>query len=621
MRLRVLKPGVVICPELKIDSSLDSHNGVAQYLASDKELGHALLHLLPDFEDGSLEKLQKISQFYQNHLGIQTRCGRYEEFLFLSEPFPLGEFMFEWLERRERILLPEALKHIIKLLKVLQEAHDENIFHGRITPKSILLERVSSSYGLRLMGFGVAQALTSSLQYDIDWFDYTFDLEGMSPAAVDIYGIAIVLMGLVSGEQGIDSFEATGLLPPILRGGLLQQAMERALALRIDSYPNVLTFSLDLEAALLEIDERQGEVYVGDLVGYESAVKSVSGISKQFISSESSGIWSSMFETLEQEERSSLLCSLTSLTAIKAVEDDEDDDITHVSSLPQAVLTLQRIKSSHEHEGDSTNVTNRPLVATEQAEVPEPTQNILLSDVKKPETTDDEHEITGRIERDDIEASRKTDVIPQPSLESLGEPKKEEKTEIIQAPKAPNASEAPQAPTTTDEKLASLQSLEAELKGDEDDEVDDAPTRVMKRPNYMTISFGQDPKDVETSIKEVLQNGSQQVVTITAMLNRIRDAKVIEGEIEVGHDIIYDENDPKAFPTEPKPSLKPDPTKQLLNNNSNTKDSKKHRKDSDEVQKTSGKSISKKGQKAFLLILMLIIIILFAVLLLRQFVL
>ncbi|GEM_PF-2159615 len=612
MRLRVLKPGVEICPELKIDSPLDSHNGIAMYLASDSELGHTLLHLLPDFEDGSLEKLQKISQFYNDHLGMQTRCGRYEEFLFFSEPFPLGEFMFEWLERRERILLPEALKHIIKLLKVLQEAHDENIFHGRITPKSILLERVSSSYGLRLMGFGIAQALTSSLQYDIDWFDYTFDLEGMSPAAVDIYGIAIVLMGLVSGEQGIDSFEATGLLPPILRGGLLQQAMERALALRIDSYPNVLTFSLDLEAALLEIDERQGEVYVGDLVGYESAVKSVSGISKQFISSENSGVWSSMFETLEQEERSSLLCSLTSLTAVKAVDDEEDEDITHVSSLPQAVLTLQRIKSSHEHDSESTNVTSRPLAPSEQSSaVPEPTQNILLSDVKQPGQADDEHEITGRIEREDLEASRKTDVIPQPSLESLGVPQKEGKTEILEAPKG----------SDTSEKLANLQTLEAELKGDEDDEVDDAPTRVMKRPNYMTISFGQDPKDVDTSIKEVLQNGSQQVVTITAMLNRIREAQVIEGEIEVGHDIIYDENDPKAFPTEPKPSLQPDPTKKLIPKKSDSKSSKKHLNDSDEINKTSGKSISKRSQKAFILILMLIVIILFVVLLVRQFVL
>ena len=146
MRLRVLKPGVEICPETKIDSPLDSHNGIALYLATDAEIGHTLVHLLPGFEDGGLEKLQKLVEFHKKCLGLQTRCGRYEEFLFFSEPFPLGEFMFEWLERRERISLPDALKHIIQLLKILQQAHEENIFHGRITPKTLLLERMNTSY-------------------------------------------------------------------------------------------------------------------------------------------------------------------------------------------------------------------------------------------------------------------------------------------------------------------------------------------------------------------------------------------------------------------------------------------------------------------------------------------
>ena len=236
MRLRELKRGTVISDALRVESPLDSHNGIATYLAEDSECGHVLLHLFPEFDENSLPKIENAVAFQRNVLHNVSRGGRYEEFLYFSEPFPLGEFLFEWLERRERVSVPEAIKRVLKILQILQQAHETGLYHGRITPKSILMERSSDAFALRLMGLGLSQSLTESMRLDIDWFDYTFDLEGMTPQAVDIYGIAIILMGLVSSESGIDSFEATGLLPPCLQGGILQQAMERALALGIDAY-------------------------------------------------------------------------------------------------------------------------------------------------------------------------------------------------------------------------------------------------------------------------------------------------------------------------------------------------------------------------------------------------
>ena len=496
MRLRELKSGTRICPEIRLNAHLDTHNGIARYLASDSESGHVLVHAIPDFENDSFAKLEKVADFYRTELKLDVRCGHFEEFLYFSEPFPLGEFMFEWLERRERVQVSEALKRIIDLLKVLQAAHAKGICHGRITPQSILLERSDLAFGLRMMGFGVSQALNDSMKNDIDWFDYTFDLEGMNSAAVDIYGVAIVLMGLVSGEAGIDSFEATGLLPQSLRGGILQTAMERALAMRIDSYTNILAFSQDLEAALLELDERQGEVFVGDLVGFETAVRSIPSYADEPFDSDASGVWHAMFDSLEQEERSSLLCSLTSLTAVKG-EDDEDEDVTRVTSLPDSVLGMQRIKTHHARDNEA-------------------------------DTDTDDAASAEKIERTSV--IKRTDTMPQSDAE-------------------PVESSGPKLDPASAEKLANIQSLEAELA---DDLEDDAPTRVMMRPNYFQVTSGDAGKGVVSSIEEVIQSNQEASDPIALMTARIRQTKVDTSEWSLKHDVYYDENDPVAFPPEPE---------------------------------------------------------------------
>ena len=511
MRLRELKKGTQICPEIRLDSLLDTHHGISLYLASDTEYGHALVHVLPDFEGDSLKKLENAAEFYVKSRHLKARCGRYEEFLFFSEPFPLGEFMFEWLERRGRVGLAEALKRVIGLLKLLEQAREKGITHGRITPKLVLMERTSDAVELRLMGLGVANAMTESMQCDIDWFDYTFDLEGMEPVAIDIYGIAIILMGLVSGESGIDSFEATGLLPQMFRGGMLQQVMEKALALRMDAYPDILTFTLDLEAAMLEVDEKRGEVYVGDLVGFESAVKSITNVSDENPIAENSGVWNSLFDTLEQEERSSLLYSLTSLPAIRPI-DDEDEDVTRVTSIPNAVLSTRRIRSSH---ADKTVVTSEP---------------------------------------------DKTEIITRPKLSTLEEAHQaeikktqESDTETQEKNNLPENSEKkdePAKPMSPEERLADLKSLEDELKGDDDEEEDDAPTRVMMRPNYFSIQFGQESQGVDSSIAEVIEDEDLPGNTIAGMTKRIQNAVVSEFTMQLGHDVTYAPDDPVAFPPE-----------------------------------------------------------------------
>ena len=496
MQITEIKKGTRVSDDIRTDSFLELSGGVAQYLASDDTYGHALLHIMPA-EGHDEEALKKTAQFQSETLHNEVRCGKYDDTIFFSEPFPLGEFMFEWLERRERVAIAEAIKRIIKLLHVLQKAHENQIFHGHITPKTILMQRTSDAFELRIMGLGVAQALPKGEQLNIDWFDYTFDLEGMTPQAVDIYGTAIVLMGLVSGEQGIDNFEATGLLPPIFRGGILQQAMERALALRIDTYSEVLTFTQDLEASLLEIDAKEGEVYVGDLVGFESASKSLASISEEHHAiHENSGIWSSLVNTLEQEERSSLLYSLTSLTSIKAIDkdatDDDEEDVTCISTIPQSVLGLRRIKSSHASGDVAALVDEKTHVS-------------------------------------------KTE-IPQASDDSPRE-------------KTTSSTPAPQKPIdvdtrTSQDKLAEIQNLESQIKTDDGDE-DDAPTRVVQRPNYISIRVPSSEHDTD-SLKKAAESSAidgeaaPQISPLEAMKDRIAKATVIEHAGIIKPDVFYD---------------------------------------------------------------------------------
>lgn len=496
MQITEIKKGTRVSDDIRTDSFLELSGGVAQYLASDDTYGHALLHIMPA-EGHDEEALKKTAQFQSETLHNEVRCGKYDDTIFFSEPFPLGEFMFEWLERRERVAIAEAIKRIIKLLHVLQKAHENQIFHGHITPKTILMQRTSDAFELRIMGLGVAQALPKGEQLNIDWFDYTFDLEGMTPQAVDIYGTAIVLMGLVSGEQGIDNFEATGLLPPIFRGGILQQAMERALALRIDTYSEVLTFTQDLEASLLEIDAKEGEVYVGDLVGFESAIKSLASISEEHHAiHENSGIWSSLVNTLEQEERSSLLYSLTSLTSIKAIDkdatDDDEEDVTCISTIPQSVLGLRRIKSSHASGDVAALVDEKTHVS-------------------------------------------KTE-IPQASDDSPRE-------------KTTSSTPAPQKPIdvdtrTSQDKLAEIQNLESQIKTDDGDE-DDAPTRVVQRPNYISIRVPSSEHDTD-SLKKAAESSAidgeaaPQISPLEAMKDRIAKATIIEHAGIIKPDVFYD---------------------------------------------------------------------------------
>lgn len=496
MQITEIKKGTRVSDDIRTDSFLELSGDVAQYLASDDTYGHALLHIMPA-EGHDEEALKKTAQFQSETLHNEVRCGKYDDTIFFSEPFPLGEFMFEWLERRERVAIAEAIKRIIKLLHVLQKAHENQIFHGHITPKTILMQRTSDAFELRIMGLGVAQALPKGEQLNIDWFDYTFDLEGMTPQAVDIYGTAIVLMGLVSGEQGIDNFEATGLLPPIFRGGILQQAMERALALRIDTYSEVLTFTQDLEASLLEIDAKEGEVYVGDLVGFESAIKSLASISEEHHAiHENSGIWSSLVNTLEQEERSSLLYSLTSLTSIKAIDkdatDDDEEDVTCISTIPQSVLGLRRIKSSHAS-GDVAALVD---------------EKTHVSKTEIPQASDDS---------------------PR------------EKT----TPSTPASKKPIDADTrTSQDKLAEIQNLESQIKTDDGDE-DDAPTRVVQRPNYISIRVPSSEHDTD-SLKKAAESSAidgeaaPQISPLEAMKDRIAKATVIEHAGIIKPDVFYD---------------------------------------------------------------------------------
>lgn len=496
MQITEIKKGTRVSDDIRTDSFLELSGDVAQYLASDDTYGHALLHIMPA-EGHDEEALKKTAQFQSETLHNEVRCGKYDDTIFFSEPFPLGEFMFEWLERRERVAIAEAIKRIIKLLHVLQKAHENQIFHGHITPKTILMQRTSDAFELRIMGLGVAQALPKGEQLNIDWFDYTFDLEGMTPQAVDIYGTAIVLMGLVSGEQGIDNFEATGLLPPIFRGGILQQAMERALALRIDTYSEVLTFTQDLEASLLEIDAKEGEVYVGDLVGFESAIKSLASISEEHHAiHENSGIWSSLVNTLEQEERSSLLYSLTSLTSIKAIDkdatDDDEEDVTCISTIPQSVLGLRRIKSSHASGDVAALVDEKTHVS-------------------------------------------KTE-IPQASDDSP----REKTTPSTPAPQKPIDVDT----RTSQDKLAEIQNLESQIKTDDGDE-DDAPTRVVQRPNYISIRVPSSEHDTD-SLKKSAESSAidgeaaPQISPLEAMKDRIAKATVMEHAGIIKPDIFYD---------------------------------------------------------------------------------
>ncbi|MFA5625725.1 MAG: hypothetical protein WC966_11835 [Bradymonadales bacterium] len=369
MNLRELKAGTLIDNEITLRSLLESHRGITRYLGTYRGNLHVLVHVLPNNTVEGLAALNQAVRVGNELQAANARCGVYEEFLYFSEIFPLGEYLFEWLERRERVTTTEALRRIISLLKVLVQAHELGVYHGRISPKTVLIERSGAAFGLRLMGLGVAQAMELGRRFDIDWYEYSFDLEGLAPHAVDIFGLAIVLMGMVSGESGIDSFEATGILPQALRGRVIKRSMERALALGEDTYESAFEFMQDLEAALLELDESQGELYVGDLVGFQSVIRNVVGKDAQVErNSDYSGLWNAIVNDLDKEERSSILYSLTSLNALKVSDsddedEDDDDDETKITAAPSGMFGVRRIQSTRSEEVSGvTQIMERPKV-------------------------------------------------------------------------------------------------------------------------------------------------------------------------------------------------------------------------------------------------------------------
>lgn len=489
MQLRDLKPGTRLSPEITIQSALDAHRGIASYLATDGQSAHCLVHVVDaKARPEASEAMHRAAEFARNTLGLMVDSGVWQNNVYYAEPFPLGEFMFEWLERKERIQPIEAIKRTIDLLRILIQAHAAGVSHGRITPKTILLEQKGFAFGLRLMGLGVAEALPAQEQLDIDWFDYTFDLEGMSKAAVDIYGIAIILMGLVSGESGIDGFETTGLLPPPLRGGLLQQAMERALALRIEAYQDILSFCKDLEGALLELDAKQGEMYVGDLVGFEAAVRMLAPQREQEDFKERSGLWSAIVAPLEQEERSSLLYSLTSLQAIRGDEVPTDAEVTNVTAVSKSLLNMRRIRSKGSDNSDLT-------------------------------------------------------------------PSQEEKTCITAPPEAPSPEAETQVTAPPKAESFDLKSAFEDIQSQAllVDEEDDAPTRIMMRPNYASISHS----DI-SSINSVDITSESKAITAAVIRNKIMQTEVILTTLKVGRDVQYAEDLP-VTPTDTsrQPSTKP----------------------------------------------------------------
>ncbi len=556
MRLRSLQSGVKISSDITINSQLESHRGIATYLASHRKYGHALVHILPDFSEDSdvspLSTLEKAAEFYRKELNIDAECGVYEEFLYFSETFPLGEYMFEWLERRERVILKEAIKRVIGLLKTLTAAHAQGLFHGRITPKSILLERTGDAFGIRLMGLGVAQVLTKNMRFDLDWFDYSFELDGMDEIAVDIYGVAIILMGLVSGEAGIDSFESSGLLPQQFRTGILQTSMERALALRIDAYSTLLGFSQDLEAALLELDGKEGEVFVGDLVGFESAIRSVTSLtSLPALEQKESGVWSSLVDNLEGAEKSSLLCSLTSLTALPAVgDDDEGNEVTHVTSLPDPVLGLRRIHSKRTDESTSSEKRAKQSRAERSDNLSEE-ESTNRSNVARDDEEDENlsHAAASSDAHQAVRSSTSSPRISSPGIVLSDEASK---------------------------KLAAIQDLENETEDDIGD--DEAPTRVMARPNYFSISGSTKEQSASSAVLEIIDSNNRETSDSqemkqaednrNAMLERVRNAVVKEGDFEVRGDFLY--------PEAPEESEAPAPSKTAEDKKAETTQEKVH---------------------------------------------
>ena len=357
MRLRQVKAGSEVERGLTIEAYLDGSPGVTRYFGRRIGFDNAvMIYLIADFGDESLNHLYRVSGLLSKLRGSGCGCGRYAEFLFFWEEFPSGEFLMEWSNRREILALDASLRLASSLLRELIQCYEQGIRHCRITPESVLLREVSGRrLELRLMGVGISQSLTPSMRCNLDWGEYSFDLEGMSEVAVDIYGIGVILLLLVCGESGLEEFESSGELPAVFRRGILSQAMERALSLRVDAYHTLLEFSQDLEAAYLDVDSGQNEVFIGDLVGFQSAVESVRGAGAV---KEVSGEWSALIDDLGETERSSLLSSLTSLKAIAAVsavdEDFDDDEETKVGPLPAAVLKLQRMRNRDDARASET---------------------------------------------------------------------------------------------------------------------------------------------------------------------------------------------------------------------------------------------------------------------------
>ena len=72
VKLRKIKNGVHICPEIRLDAPFDAHNGIATYLATDEKVGNTLVSMYLAADGDAAGELEKTANFYRDILHLRN---------------------------------------------------------------------------------------------------------------------------------------------------------------------------------------------------------------------------------------------------------------------------------------------------------------------------------------------------------------------------------------------------------------------------------------------------------------------------------------------------------------------------------------------------------------------
>jgi eukaryotic-like serine/threonine-protein kinase len=252
----------------------------------DPEQRAKLLTRLQD-EGRVLHRLSRLSSGIVQALdvgAVTTAHGQWVPYLVLE--WLEGQTLAEWVKERRgrgenRMTLAEAVELLEPAARALGVAHEQKVAHRDVKPDNLVLTDVSGKRTLKILDFGIAKVLAQSSEFTAaaaatqkaaTAFTPSYGApeqfnkkRGATGPWTDVFGLALILVELVSGERALDGDDATQLYiaaadpaaRPTLRyrgvstSDAVETVMQRALAVDPhDRYPDAGSFWGELRAAL-----------------------------------------------------------------------------------------------------------------------------------------------------------------------------------------------------------------------------------------------------------------------------------------------------------------------------------------------------------------------------------